>query len=126
MKYRIAELWSLCAVNQPPVEYYKKIVSYMEQLEEGHRRVEELLAEEPTHSVSDSLLSINFHVSVLNGALPADRIAQEMQALGLRADSVGDVLGCILRVAVERIKPLRRYGEFIYFGNLTRGSDAKA
>lgn len=126
VKYRIAELWKICAVNQPPVEYYKKIVSYMEQLEDGHRRVEELLAESPTHIISEPLLSINFHASALNGSLPADRIAEEVRTLGLRSDAVGDVLGCILRVSLEKTKPARCYGEFIYFGNLTRGPEAKA
>eukprot|EP00931_Biecheleriopsis_adriatica_P091179 TRINITY_DN65080_c0_g1_i1.p1 TRINITY_DN65080_c0_g1~~TRINITY_DN65080_c0_g1_i1.p1 ORF type:complete len:674 (-),score=116.14 TRINITY_DN65080_c0_g1_i1:19-2040(-) len=126
IKYRIAELWSLCAVNQPPVEYYKKIVSYMEQLDEGHCRVEELLAEDPTHIISNSSISINFHASALNGSLPADRIAEEVKSLGLRADAAGDVLGCLFRVAAERTKPAQCYGEFIYFGNLTRGPEAKA
>lgn len=126
VKYRIAELWGLCAVNQPPVEYYKKIVSYMEQLDEGHRRVEKLFAEDPSHILSEPPLSINFHVSALNGSLPADHIAEELKTLGLQADAAGDLLGCLLRVAAKRTKPACCYGEFIYFGNLTRGPEAKA
>merc|ERR1719203_911675 len=93
IKYRVAELWDLCAVNQPPVEYYKKIVSYMEQMAEGRRTVDELLAGNPAHIVSEASASINFHMSALNGSLPADQVSREVKALGLRADAIGDVLG---------------------------------
>lgn len=126
LKYRIAELWRLCAVNQPPVEYYKRVVSFMENDAEGRRVVEALLSEEPEHIVEEAGISMNFHIAVKNGALAWHDVVDEIRALGLSSRSLGDVLGCLLRIAARRASPKRMYGEYIYFGNLTRGADAQA
>ena len=132
VKYRLAELWDVCAVNQPPVEYYKRVVAFLER-DDGVGKVsaEKYLAEEPLHTLTQNIgacdISINYHASAVNGSLPSDEVAGEVSTLGLNASSIGDVLGCIHRVALRRTQADHQqqcYGEYIYFGNLTRGEQA--
>merc|ERR1712048_295470 len=75
VKYRLAELWGVCAVNQPPVEYYKRVVAYLEREDGvGRRAAEQYLAEEPLHTLTQDIggcgISINYHASAVNGSLP--------------------------------------------------------
>lgn len=130
LKYALAEAWGLCAVNQPPVETYKRIVAHLMASEGGGplATVAPLLGPATRCTVGGvgAPVSICYLPSASAGALPADAVAAELSALGLDASAVGDVLGALHRIALRAAKPRACYGEAIYFGNLSRGADARA
>lgn len=129
LKYRLAELWGVCAVNQPPVECYKRIVGHLEgsASKPGVAPAADLFgaAAAYTAHAPEGLLSVSLAASVVGGGFAASVLDGEMARLGLDPASPGDLLGIAHRVAIANARPRRCYGEAIVFGNLTRGPEAR-
>lgn len=148
LSYRLAQLWGLCAVDQPPVESYKRIVAHVEADARARDAARRLLglggpavrggpASEPPMALTvegPAGMRLCLSAAHLGGGLHTAAVAAELGALGLDASSLADVLGAAHRVAARELRrpvdtdgePRLSYGEAIYFGNLTRGACARA
>lgn len=128
-KYRVAELFGVTAVNQPPVEFYKKLVAFMRHSEANNTAVRDMILEpQCVLQDADRFPGIKVHLSplVLAGHLSREQMSA-MQGEGGRCDLVA-----ALATVHKEIAPAHQnahgkvYGEYIYFGNLTHGPEAKA
>jgi hypothetical protein len=134
LKFRLAQLIGVCAVDQPPVECYKRIVTCLEAAKTGSAAprgttaARQLVDAKASHTlVGPAGISLSYKAAVEGGGISTDAVDAELQRLDLDSASAADVLGAIHRVAIASTRPASAcYGEAIYFGNLTRGPHARA
>uniref|UniRef100_A0A7S0J032 Uncharacterized protein n=1 Tax=Calcidiscus leptoporus TaxID=127549 RepID=A0A7S0J032_9EUKA len=143
VKFELARRYGFCAVDQPPVETYKRLVAKMRS-ETGAvdgfvkaLRAGDLLSSRASSAAIDLCVPAEsdqfadgWQLS-FGGALGGDahagsaELAAEMQRHSLDASKWQDVLVGVHLLATRR-HGCGLYGEYIYYGNLSQGDEAQA
>ncbi len=126
-KFRLAMKAGLIGVNQPPVEFYKGIVQWIRGEKNdypNHEKVKAIFEASGTHVIGQNGFKVSWETLVRSGVLKPEELDHEIASLGLDRNNPADVAGAIYRIALRKIGS-GAYGEYMVFGNLNRGHDAK-
>lgn len=134
LAYRLAQMWGLCAVDQPPVECYKRIVKLAEEGAGARAEAMRLLglgggslpgiagggtvggtgdreggAGKPIPSLPLTVagpagMVLSLSAAARGGGLDVAQVAAELSRLALDPADMADVLGAVHRVAVRALR----------------------
>ena len=135
-KFDVARAWGLCAVDQPAVDFYKKIVDWMRL---GAKNFTDMVASmfPPLstsiiydNQVTNNGITLNWTTMIQRGLLTEEELDMEISALDLDKSRPAHIAAAIHRIALRRLgedrRPEIQYGELTYYGDLSRTQTGKA
>jgi len=127
--FGVAEQWNICAVDQPPVEFYKKIVDWMRLKKANFTRTIKAITESRYAATKDEI-TLNWHAMVQRGLFTEEELINELEALSAktgRALNIFDpahVSAAIHSIALK--KGDIEYGELAHSGETSYTKDGLA
>ena len=133
--FGMAQNWNICAVDQPAVEFYKKIVDWMR----GNRENFDTTINRVTgskHQATNGKITLNWHALAERGLVSDEEIGEELRRLSTATKSDLDinnpahVAAAIHSIALKKMgddgRPEIQYGELIHFGETSYTDDGLA